>query len=217
MSFKNNFLFFSLAYNLLDISSCFRKEPRVIVCFGDSLATCGGSDGKYTDHLQQLLPRHSIINRGVSGDTLAGGRKRLKENVLKLRPDIVVIELGSNDYWNMERSINDLKEDFEYIVKQCADRTIKVVIVSCFGDKLRTKVKEAGESQERAEYALEIAKMETGIVKKYNCFYVSNLQVDIKPNTKSKFWTDNNHPNKLGNKLVAKRILKTLKKALTKS
>ena len=147
---------------------------------------------------------------------MRGEEKDLKETCSNFNPDIVIIELGANDYWRMKRSIDELRDDLEYMVRKCSDRFIKVVIVSCFGDRVKTKIKEAGESRQRAEYALEIAKMETKIVKKYDCFYVPNMQVDIKPNTRSEFWADKNHPNKLGNKFVAKRILRELKKALLK-
>ncbi len=216
MKFKFFYIFTFLIYNLFGLSGCSQKEPRTIVCFGDSLTVCGGLDGKYSDYLQQQLPGNFIINKGIGGDTLAGGRKRFERDVLKLHPDIVVIELGANDYWRMKRSINELRDDLEYMVRECSDRSIKVVIAGCFGDRVKTKIKEAGESRQRAEYALEIAKMEIKIVKKYDCFYVPNMQVDIKPNTRSEFWADKNHPNKLGNKFVAKRILRELKKALLK-
>ena len=213
MAFKKFLLFVFLA-NLLGIPGCSRKEPRTIVCLGDSLTACGGLTGRYPDHLQQQLPGHFVINKGIGGDTLAGGRKRFEHDVLQHQPDIVVIALGANDYWQMKRPVSELKDDLEYMVKQCADRGIEVVIASCFGDMVKIKIKEKGESRQRAEYALAIAKMETGIVKKYDCFYVPNMQVDIKPNTRSEFWGDNNHPNKQGNKFVAERILQELKKAL---
>ncbi len=208
MNFKNIFSFF------------FSKKPaKTIVCIGDSQTTQGGMDGKYSHYLQKLLPNHFIINKGISGDTLEDGRKRFERDVLKLQPDIVVIQLGANDYWKMERSIDELQYDLEYMVKQCTDKNIKVVIASCFEkDKdeltLQKNVKGTGNELQRAKYALAIGEMETEIVKKYNCFYVPNIQVDIKPNTRSEFWTDNNHPNNLGNELVAQRIYTELKKAL---
>lgn len=59
-----------------------------------------------------------------------------------------------------------------------------------------------------------IGEMEVEIVKKYNCFYIPNIQADIKPNNNSEFWTDTNHPNNLGNELVAKRIFDEPRKAL---
>ena len=198
----------------------FSKKPaKTIVCIGDSLTACGGFGGRYTDYLKQLLPGHFIINKGIGGDTLETGRQRFERDVLALKPDIAVIELGANDYWQMKRPINELKDDLEYMVKQCTDRNIKVVIASCFEKEkeenlLQRQTKEIGNELQRARYALAISKMETEIVKKYNCFYVPNIQVDIKPNTRSEFWKDSNHPNNLGNEFVAKRIFDELKKAL---
>ena len=78
MAFKKNSLFVFLA-NLLSIPGCSRKKPRTIVCLGDSLTACGGLVGKYPDYLQQQLPGHFIINKGIGGDTLAGGRKRFEK------------------------------------------------------------------------------------------------------------------------------------------
>ncbi len=187
-SFKSIMLVLFLVCSLLSLSGCSKKEPRTIVVIGNSLTACGEADGKYTDYLQQWLPIHFIINQGIGGDTLKGGRRRFERDVIELRPDVVVIELGANDYWQMNRPIRELKDDLEYMVKQCADRDIEVVIASCFGDRVSLETKEAGESQQRTEYAIEIAKMETEVVKKYDCFYVPNMQVDIKPNTRSEFW-----------------------------
>ena len=70
MNFKSIFNFFFSPIHL-------KKKEKTIVCIGDSQATHGGMNGKYTDHLQQLLPNHLIINKGVSGDTLATGRKKI--------------------------------------------------------------------------------------------------------------------------------------------
>ena len=200
-------------------SFCSKKTTKTIVCIGDSLTECGGLGGRYTDYLKQRLPGHFIINKGIGGDTIAGGRQRFERDVLQFEPYIVVIELGANDYWQMKRSIEELKYDLEHMVKQCSDKNIKVVIASCFEKEkdetfLQQKAKEIGNELQRAKYALAIGKMETEIVKKYNCFYVPNIQVDIKPNTQSKFWKDRNHPSNLGNKFVAKRIFTELKKAL---
>ncbi|MCK4982229.1 MAG: hypothetical protein KAS17_04845 [Victivallaceae bacterium] len=123
MAFKKNSLFVFLA-NLLSIPGCSRKKPRTIVCLGDSLTACGGLVGKYPDYLQQQLPGHFIINKGIGGDTLAGGRKRFEKDVLQRQPDIVVIALGANDYWQMKRSISELTDDLEYMVKKCAPARI---------------------------------------------------------------------------------------------
>ena len=73
-----------------------------IVAFGNSLTAGLGvsPDQSYPSQLQQRLNRagyhYRVINAGVSGDTTAGGLRRL-DWVLKSRPSIVIVELGAND------------------------------------------------------------------------------------------------------------------------
>ena len=78
------------------------QPDRVIVAFGDSL-TAGhgvGPDQSYPALLGSKLRTegysYRVINAGVSGDTTAGGLRRV-DWALKNRPDIVLLELGAND------------------------------------------------------------------------------------------------------------------------
>jgi lysophospholipase L1-like esterase len=66
-------------------------------------------------------------------------------------------------------------------------------------------------------YAQEIADFEMDIAKRYGCYYVPDMQIDIRPNGRDPYWDDTNHPNKAGNELVARRIFAELKKALAAS
>jgi acyl-CoA thioesterase-1 len=76
-------------------------RPR-IVAFGNSLTAGLGvsQDQAYPAVLQRRLDQegyaYRVINAGVSGDTTAGGLRRLNW-VLKNRPSIVIVELGAND------------------------------------------------------------------------------------------------------------------------
>ena len=47
--------------------------------------------------LQQKNPHSQVINAGVTGDTTAGGLKRLPTLLQEYQPQLVVIELGGND------------------------------------------------------------------------------------------------------------------------
>jgi acyl-CoA thioesterase I len=78
------------------------QPDRVIVAFGDSL-TAGhgvGPDQSYPALLGSKLRTegysYRVVNAGVSGDTTAGGLRRV-DWALKNRPDIVLLELGAND------------------------------------------------------------------------------------------------------------------------
>ena len=78
-----------------------RGEP-VIVALGDSLTAGLGvaPDEAYPARLEQRLRRegyaYRVINAGVSGDTTAGGLRRI-DWVLRSEPDIVIVALGAND------------------------------------------------------------------------------------------------------------------------
>lgn len=194
---------------------CRKQRPsRTIVCFGDSLTVCGEPDGRYSDWLAKWLPNDVIINKGINRDTLAGGRARFEQDVLALKPDIVIIELGANDFWQMKRDISQLKADLEDMVARAKQAGIKVVIASCFGRRDYLAEETVEFEPFRYGFADRIWQMEEEICKKYGCFYVPNMHVDIKPNGKEPYWADKLHPNKKGNKFVAKRILAELKKAL---
>jgi len=79
------------------------SSPPVIVVLGDSLSAEYGlpRDTGWVALLRQRLATeridYSVANASVSGDTTSGGRARLPAVLQRLKPSIVVVELGSND------------------------------------------------------------------------------------------------------------------------
>ncbi|MDO8477617.1 MAG: arylesterase [Candidatus Rokubacteria bacterium] len=75
---------------------------RVIVAFGDSLTAGLGvtPEDSYPARLQARLRAdgyaYRVVNASASGDTTAGGLRRV-DWALKNRPDIVIVALGAND------------------------------------------------------------------------------------------------------------------------
>lgn len=78
------------------------KESTILVV-GDSLSAAYGIDvdAGWVNLLRRRLAVQAaswrVINRSISGDTTAGGLARLPPLLEQYRPDIVIIELGSND------------------------------------------------------------------------------------------------------------------------
>jgi acyl-CoA thioesterase-1 len=74
----------------------------VIVALGDSLTAGLGvaPDEAYPARLEARLRRegyhYRVVNAGVSGDTTAGGLRRV-DWVLRERPEIAIVALGAND------------------------------------------------------------------------------------------------------------------------
>jgi acyl-CoA thioesterase-1 len=75
---------------------------KVILCLGDSLTAGYGLDTSqsYPSLLQKKIDalgrNFKVVNAGISGDTTAGGLRRL-DWVLKQKVDILVLALGAND------------------------------------------------------------------------------------------------------------------------
>lgn len=73
-----------------------------IICVGDSLSAGYGVKGidAYPAQLEQKLRlegyRLRVVNAGISGETSSGTRSRITW-LLKLKPDIVILETGAND------------------------------------------------------------------------------------------------------------------------
>ena len=85
-----------------DMNGGSRDERPTIVAFGDSLTAGYGvpPDDSYPAQLQRRLDQagyhYRVVNAGVSGDTTAGGLRRV-DWILRGRPRIVILELGAND------------------------------------------------------------------------------------------------------------------------
>ena len=207
------FLFIASALLLCLAPSCVTHSSKRIVCLGDSLTSCGGEGGRYSDLLQLSLPDYELINSGIGGDTLAGGLARLEKDVLQWRPGVVIVELGANDYWQRSRTLQELHQDYEAIVSRCCQAGAKVLIVSCFGndkrpDGSRPEWTQAGLSLE--DYAAGLAIIEKDLTEKYHCGYVPDMQCGITPKGNPEQWSDRNHPNAVGNRVVADTILSEL-------
>lgn len=81
-------------------------EPLTIVAFGSSSTTGAGSwspQSAFPEVMKRQLvaawPRSAIklVNAGQNFDTVPGNVRRLKDDVLSHRPDLVIWQLGTND------------------------------------------------------------------------------------------------------------------------
>jgi len=95
----------AIAVALLLLAATSARAPaaeRVLVILGDSLTAGLGvaREEAYPALLEARLRRdgfaYRVVNAGVSGDTSAGGLRRV-DWVLRARPDLVVVALGAND------------------------------------------------------------------------------------------------------------------------
>ena len=102
-------------------ANLFGGSSPVILAFGDSLtAGFGVPDSEsYPARLQNILVEngytHKVVNAGVSGDTTAGGVRRIKW-LMKNNPEVVILELGANDGLR-GLSLQEMESNEEYTVE----------------------------------------------------------------------------------------------------
>jgi acyl-CoA thioesterase-1 len=73
---------------------------RTLLVFGDSLSAAYGlspAQGWVSLLAKRLAAPWKVVNASISGETTAGGVRRLAEDLKRHKPAVVVIELGGND------------------------------------------------------------------------------------------------------------------------
>ncbi len=183
-----------------------------IICFGDSLTACGGPNGRFSDILQDRFPNHEFINRGINGDTLERAGKRWRSDVLALKPDIVIIELGANDWLRQERPVAAWAADLEALVASARQAGIQVIIAGIFGPVKDASIRARRLADPATPQALEFQRREEAIARAHGCDYIPNIQQEILGNRTC--WSDASHPNEHGNRQVANQLQPALEKRL---
>lgn len=122
---------------VLSLATCLPVAAQVpvaprIVAFGDSL-TSGHrlpAEHAYPALLQKRLEDANIpgtvINHGVSGDTTAGGVRRL-ERALAEQPQILIVELGANDGLKGV-PVSQVRTNLETIIAAAQKQGVRVLL-----------------------------------------------------------------------------------------
>lgn len=122
-----------VALLVLVVAAPVAAAERVIVALGDSL-TAGlgvGQEEAYPALLEARLRRegrgYRVVNAGVSGDTSAGGRRRV-DWVLRSKPEIVILALGANDGLR-GLPVDELRDNLEAIVRRLQAAGVRILLV----------------------------------------------------------------------------------------
>jgi len=97
------------------------EEPGPVVCLGDSLTA-----GRYPKELQKICS-HEVVDLGTDGIETKDGLAKLSE-IFRLRPSVVVIELGGHDY-NNGKTRKETFENLQKLILQLKSREIEVILV----------------------------------------------------------------------------------------
>lgn len=183
-------------------------RPR-IVAFGDSLTAGLGvsQEQAYPAQLQRQLDalgfQYQVVNAGVSGDTSAGGLRRVSW-VLAGKPRIVILELGGNDGLR-GLSLKDTRSHLDAIIRQLREAHVQVILA---GMKLPPNYGE--------EYTTRFETMYQDLAKLYALPLIPFLLEGV-GGEKRLNQGDGIHPTGEGYRIVVENILKSLVPVLKKN
>ena len=180
-----------------------------ILAFGDSL-TAGyglprgqGFAPQLEDSLRRNGVRAFVTDAGVSGNTAAAGRARLKWTLdgLKRKPDLAILALGAND---MLRGLSprQTRADLDGILAEFKRRDIKVMMAGMLAPP-----------NLGSAYQKEYNGLFPALARQYNAelypFFLAGVAGDRRLNL-----PDGVHPNFQGIKVMVSGILPTVLRAL---
>ena len=122
-------LLFALLLALHNIAWAEGNNSKTILVLGDSLSAGYGIDvdkgwvNLMRQRLEQGASDYQVINASISGETTAGGLRRLPQLLQEYRPQVVLLELGGNDGlrgFPLNRMQNNLRTMIELCRQQQA-------------------------------------------------------------------------------------------------
>ena len=185
-------------------------ESNAILVLGDSLAAGYGLDPNqaYPAVLQKKINQagwnFTVINAGVSGDTTAGGLRRM-EWLLKRRFEVLLLELGGNDGLR-GISVQAMKANLLAIINRAKQKNPNVQIVVA-GMQMPPNL---------GTYAEEFNKVFAEVAKENNAALVPFLLEGVGGRPELNL-ADLIHPTAEGQKLLAENVWKILRPLLAKT
>ncbi|MEJ2058584.1 MAG: arylesterase [Desulfofustis sp.] len=171
----------------------------IIIAMGDSLTAGLGvaPDKSYPALLEQMLAErgyeYRVVNAGISGETSSGARSRV-DWIMKLKPDIVIVETGANDGL---RAIDPdlIEENIDHIISRFEQENVTVVLA---GMQMVTNLGPDYVSSFNELYPRLAAKHQVIFMP----FFLEGVAADPSLNQ-----SDTIHPNSAGYRVIAKKIL----------
>ncbi|MDH4080536.1 MAG: arylesterase [Nitrospira sp.] len=182
-------------------------RPR-IVAFGDSLTAGLGvqANESYPAQLQRRLNDlrypYRVINAGVSGDTTAGGLRRVPW-ILNNKPELVILELGANDGLR-GLDVDQVKHNLQQIIEQLRKAGATVILA---GMKLPPNY--------GPDYTTRFEAIYPALAKEYDLPLIPFF-LDGVGGASSLNQADGIHPTTEGYEIIVEQVLKVLEPVLSK-
>lgn len=194
---------------LLFCNALTADEPKVILFLGNSLSAGFGVDPSqaFPALIQKKIDEqklaYKVINAGLSGETSAGGLRRI-DWLLKQKVDILVLELGGNDGLR-GISVEAMRSNLQGIIDRARAKypDIKIVIAGM-----------QAPPNLGAEYTSAFKSVFPELAKKNRAVLVPFLLEGVGGNPKLNL-PDGIHPTPEGHRIIAETVWKALEPILT--
>jgi acyl-CoA thioesterase-1 len=179
-----------------------------IVALGDSLTAGYGLSlhESYPSLLQEQLKRdgyeYEVVNAGVSGDTTAGGLRRL-DWALEGDVRFVILELGANDILR-GLPTTEMRKNLAQIIERSRARGAEVLLAGMYAP-----------TNSGAEYGRASMEVFPALAKEYNLVHIPFF-LDRVAGIDNFNQADGVHPNPEGTRIVAATVYQYLKPMLEK-
>ena len=142
----------------------------------------------------------SVVPTGVGGENATRGLQRFREDVLALKPDVIIIDYGLND---RAVGLEAARKAWTQMIQMAKSQGAKVVLLTPSGD-LNADIFD--EKDSLSLHAMQIramaAKHNVGLVDSYKLFRTYSK----KHNGYKAIMSQSNHPNLMGHRMIADEL-----------
>jgi len=124
----------ALAATLLAAAASAAAASHTLLVFGDSLSAAYGIAPQQgwvqllAERVRKAALPWQVVNASVSGETTAGGLRRLPEDLKRHHPSIVAIELGANDALRGQ-PVASIRSNLEQMIRLAREAHAQPVLV----------------------------------------------------------------------------------------
>ena len=119
---------------LCGIGSAQAAAPKTVLVLGDSLSAAhnipleSGWVHLLDVRLAKMVPKWTVVNASISGETSLSGRNRLPALLDKVQPQVLVIELGANDGLR-GLPLSALRENLAAMIELAQQHKVRVLLL----------------------------------------------------------------------------------------
>jgi len=169
--------------------------------FGDSLSAGYGIelDDSWVNLLKHELkrnhPQFEVVNASISGETTAGGLRRISRALQQHRPEIVIVELGANDGLR-GATVAETEKNLNMIIEQIKKVHVRVLLL---GIQLPPNY--------GLDYTRQFRAIYPKLARRHNIASLPFMLGGIPP---EQFQADNLHPTAAAQPLIMRNVMRSL-------